>query len=254
MPLYESEAVVLRGIRYRETDRIVTFFTQKFGKVGAVAKGSRRTKSKFGSSLEPFSRVHLIFFGKENANLYQVNSTDLIRSFQSVREDYERSLRAAYFADLVNSTQKEGDPSPKVFSLLTGFLELLEERTSPSQWDALLVLFELRYWSAVGYRFHLDRCVYCKKGGAKQATLGFNPEKGGMVCGDCLGGDPQAERVQPGTINLMRKALDLEFSKLGRLGVSAVLFPQIRGCIYRFRTSHLGFDLKSAKFLNRPPQ
>jgi len=251
MPLYESEAIVLRSIRYREADRIVTFFTHKFGKVGAVAKGSRRTKSKFGSSLEPFSHIHLIFFGKENANLYQVNSTDLVRSFRPLREDYERSWRGSYLVDLVNSTQKDWDPSGKVFSLLMEYFRLMEELNSSEKWDTLLVLFELRYLATIGYRFHLDHCVYCKKGGTQSSQFGFNPEQGGLVCSECLDGDPKANRVQPGTVKLMKKALDMELGKLSRLGVSPSILPQIRQCVQQFRITHIGFDLKSTKFLNR---
>lgn len=252
MPLYESEAIVLRSIRYKETDRIVTFFTRGYGKIGGIAKGSRKTKNRFGTSLEPFSHVHLIYFGKENAHLFRVNSADSVHPFQVLREDYDRMKRCAFFIDLVNSSQKELDPSFPAFELTLRFLQAMERCEAPERWDPLVVLFELQYLSAIGYRFELDSCVYCGRKRGARSQNGFNPGRGGVVCGTCLAGDPTAERVQAGTVNLMKMALGIGPEKLTRIAVSPAIFPQLRTCVHRFRVAHLGFELKTAKFFGEP--
>ena len=84
MPLYRTQAVVLKSMKLSEKDKLVTFLTETHGKVKCVAKAARRLKSRFGASLEPMSHVSLIYFGKEHQDLYRLNQCDIIQSFQDI--------------------------------------------------------------------------------------------------------------------------------------------------------------------------
>lgn len=86
MPLYRTQAVVLRSMNLGDADKIVTLFTRDYGKVKVVAKAARRIKSRFGACLEPMTHLSLIYFGKEHQDLYRLNQCDIVHSFQKVRE------------------------------------------------------------------------------------------------------------------------------------------------------------------------
>ena len=101
MALHRTRAIVLKSINLSDSDRLVTFLTKSHGKVKCVAKGARKLKNRFWGSLEPMSHIHLIYFGKENQNLYRLNQADIIESFQSIREDLGKLYKGVYFLGLL---------------------------------------------------------------------------------------------------------------------------------------------------------
>ncbi|NIQ02737.1 MAG: DNA repair protein RecO, partial [Nitrospinaceae bacterium] len=141
MPLYKTRAVVLRTFNLSEKDKLVTFFTETYGKVKCVAKAARRLKSRFGATLEPMSLVSLIYFGRENQELYRLNQSDIIRSFQEIREDPDKFYTAVYFLELTESMVAEGHRDPEIFRLL---VQSLQESARTDHLETLCRLFELR--------------------------------------------------------------------------------------------------------------
>ena len=137
MALFNTEAIVLRSINLSETDKLVTFMTDKFGKVKCVAKAARKLKNRFGAALEPMSHIRLIYFGKENQSLYRLNHSDIIRSFQPVRDDFRKLYIGIYFNELVETLVAEAHPERKVFRLLVETLETLEtlDKSETLRWN-----------------------------------------------------------------------------------------------------------------------
>src|SRR5918911_4675878 len=107
--LYKDEGVVLKTIKLGEADRIVTLFTRHNGKVRAVAKGIRKTKSRFGGRLEPFTRAQLVVY--RGRTLDTVTSADILTSFKEVRDDYARLTSAAALAELVEKITPDREHS-----------------------------------------------------------------------------------------------------------------------------------------------
>src|SRR5918999_4872407 len=97
--LYKDEGIVLKTIKLGEADRIVTFFTRQNGKVRAVAKGVRKTKSRFGGRLEPYTRVELLIY--RGRSLDTITQADIIDPFRGLRHDYDRLWSAAALAEIV---------------------------------------------------------------------------------------------------------------------------------------------------------
>lgn len=91
MPLLRARGFVLRNRPLGETDRLVTCFTLEHGKIAGVAKGAGRLRSRFGSSLQPLSLIRLMLFGKETRSLYRIDHTDILTSFQAIRDDWGSS-------------------------------------------------------------------------------------------------------------------------------------------------------------------
>ena len=90
MTLFKTRAIVIKSINLSESDRIITFMTENQGKVKCVAKGARKIKNRFWGALEPMSLIHLIYFGKEHQNLFRLNHSDIIESFQTIRDDFNK--------------------------------------------------------------------------------------------------------------------------------------------------------------------
>src|SRR6476659_5980104 len=127
--LYRDEGVVLRAIKLGEADRIVTIFTQGHGKVRAVAKGIRKTTSKFGARLEPTTRVALqCYKGRE---LDIVTQAETLESNRALREEYALLTHAIPMLEAVDQVAQEGEPNPALYRMLTGALRALVETHSP---------------------------------------------------------------------------------------------------------------------------
>ena len=119
--LYKDEGVVLKTIKLGEADRIVTIFTRYNGKVRAVAKGVRKTKSRFGGRLEPFTRVQLIIYrGRE---LDTITGADILAPYKGVRSEYARVAAAAAVAELVEKVMPERERALSVYELLLAALD-----------------------------------------------------------------------------------------------------------------------------------
>jgi len=179
VPLYRDEAVVLRTYKLGEADRIVVLFGRSKGKIRAVAKGVRKTKSKFGSKLEPGSIIKAQFY--EGKNLDIVTQAERSRSLPLLRTDLERYGRVSILLESVDQTTDDNDPNPAMFKLLTGALTELE-RTG----NALVVpAFVARLLALEGVQPMVDSCVSC---GAESNLVSIELREGGVLCGSCRRG------------------------------------------------------------------
>jgi DNA repair protein RecO (recombination protein O) len=157
--LYRDEGVVLRTQKLGEADRIITVLTRRNGKVRAVAKGVRRTKSKFGARLEPFSHVDLQFYTGRNLDI--VNQAESIRSYgQAVAAHYPAYTAGTAVLETADRlTAEEKEPSLRLFLLVIGALRSLAEQTHPA--GLVLDAFLLRAMSVAGWEPALSDCARC---------------------------------------------------------------------------------------------
>jgi DNA repair protein RecO (recombination protein O) len=178
--LYRDEGVVLRTQKLGEADRIVTVLTRRHGKVRAVAKGVRRTKSKFGARLEPFSHVDLQLYTGRNLDV--VSQAESIRSYgQAVVGDYPAYTAGTAVLETADRlTAEEKEPSLRMFLLVIGALRALAERSHPA--PLVLDAFLLRAMSVAGWEPALGACARCGEDGPHRH---FSVPAGGSVCRDC---------------------------------------------------------------------
>ncbi len=212
--IYRESGVVLRTYRLGEADRIVVFMTEGRGKVRAVVKGVRKTKSRFGSRLEPLSHVSLILY--EGRNLDTVTQAEVLDHFRPVREDLERFSKAQSLLESVDSVAQEGQANPRLYQMLVGALRSLSATDSP----LLVGAFFWKLLSLEGYQPVLDVCVGC---GEDEIELsGFDAEAGGALCRNC--------RRRPGVIPISQPALELMRRVLGGGLADALKEPSGPAC------------------------
>jgi DNA repair protein RecO (recombination protein O) len=192
--LYRDEGVVLRTMRLGEADRIVSLLTRGHGKVRAVAKGVRRTTSKFGGRLEPLSHVALLCWKGRELDI--VNQAEVIEAFRGVREDLSRVTKAFTVLEVADQLAQEHHPSPRLHDMVLGALRALELSDS-----ALLVPgFILKVLALEGSAPLVEECASC---GSDGELVAFDLLQGGALCRECRRGRP----VSPAALTLVRRAL-----------------------------------------------
>ncbi len=197
MTLFRDRGVVLRTIRLGEADRIVTLVTEQHGKVRAVAKGVRRTTSKFGSRLEPLSHVALLGW-QGRGDLDIINQVEVLDTHRVVREDLDRMSAAMVMLEVVDQVAQERHSNPRLYEMLVGGIAALSERNSPMVAPAFL----LKVLVLEGAAPVLDVCVSCGEEDAS-ALVAFDLVEGGVLCRGCRRGRP----LSPDGLVLLRRTL-----------------------------------------------
>ena len=183
----KTEAVVLRSLRFGEADRILHVYSLAQGRMGVIAKGARKTKSRFGGRIEPLSHVELVLH-VGSGELATVTGASLVRSHATAREDPYRLAVGLIGAEAMLRLFPEQERSDQAFTALTRFLDVLDELPVPEgirpELDALGLAFQLKLIWVAGYLPHLGTCAEC---GADGPFTGFSAAAGGVVCGACAG-------------------------------------------------------------------
>jgi DNA repair protein RecO (recombination protein O) len=172
--LYREQGIVLRTYKLAEADRIVVFLTSGRGKVRAVAKGVRRTSSRFGARLEPTTHLALQLY--EGRDLHTVTQAEVVDGFRAVREDLDRLGRATTLLEIADHVAQEGEPNERLYRMLLGALRALEARTAP----LLVPAFALKVLAAEGEEPLLDECAVC----GRSDVVAFDHSHGGALCAD----------------------------------------------------------------------
>ena len=176
----KTEAVVLRSIRYGEADRILHVYTPDHGRIAAIAKGARRSRSRFGARLEPFTHVDLMLYPGRSLDV--ITQAEVIRPYgAALTPDYPRyTAGVAMLETAERFTPEDKEPSLRQFLLIVGGLRALGETAR----DPRLVLdaYLLRSLSVAGYAPALEECARC---GTRGRLPAFAIPAGGMVCGSC---------------------------------------------------------------------
>lgn len=196
MPLYTDEAIVLRTRKLAEADRIITLLTRQHGVVRAVAKGVRRTSSRFGSRLEPFTHVDLQL--AEGRNLDTITQADTKSPFgEAISADYDRYTAASVMLETAERlVAEEREPSVQQYLLLIGGLRAMAAGDHrPSD---VMDSFILRSLAVAGYAPSFDGCARC---GLEGPHRSFHSASGGVLCADCR--MPGSAHPMPTTVTLL---------------------------------------------------
>ena len=183
---YKTEAVVLRSIRYAEADRILHLYTADRGRIGAIAKGVRKTTSRFGGRLEPLGHVELMLH-QGSGELQTITGVSLVRSHHETREDGYRLAVGLIGAEAMLRLFTEQEGNERAFTALTRFLDLLDDTPSGGRanLDPLGLSFQLKLLWLSGYLPHIGSCAEC---GSEGPFVGYSARAGGTVCENCRAG------------------------------------------------------------------
>jgi DNA repair protein RecO (recombination protein O) len=242
---YKTEAIVLRSMRFSEADRILHLYTLSRGRIGAIAKGVRKTKSRFGARLEPLSHVELMLH-EGSGELHTVTGVDLIASHHDTREDPYRANVGLIGAEAMLRLFGEPEANPRAFAAISRFLDALDEAPAavddrPAH-DALGLAFQLKLLWVSGYLPHLTSCAEC---GATDATLvGYSPRAGGAVCAACAA-QTSAIGLSPEGIRGIEALLGSPLAEAAAIGLGERAARDALKVIQSSYEYHGGFRLKT---------
>jgi len=242
MPLYRDEAVVLRTQKLGEADRIVTLLTRRHGRVRAVAKGVRRTGSRFGARVEPFMQVDLQLH--EGKSLDTVTQAETISPFgERIAADYGRyTAGTAVLETAERLTSEEREPALRLYLLVVGALRALaDEAHTPS---LVLDAFILRAMAVAGYEPTLDACSRCGDPGPHRF---FAVAAGGVVCPEHR--PPGSATVSPPAVELLQALLDGDW--LVADAADARTQRESSGLVAAYLQWHLERGLRSLRLVER---
>jgi DNA repair protein RecO (recombination protein O) len=249
---YRTEALVLRSLRFGEADRILHLFTKGRGRVGAIAKGARRTRSRFGGRLEPFNHVDIALH-EGRGELATVTGVDLVRAHDGIARDPHRLAVGSIGLEAVLRLFIEGDANPRVFHVLARFLDVLDDpredavpppATGRSQapdpaLDALGLSLQLKLLWLAGYLPHLSSCSGC---GARGPLVGFSAPLGGAVCAGCESG---AMALSPAGFDGIRGLLERPLAEARSAGLATPAARETLRVVQSLHEYHGGFRLRT---------
>lgn len=235
--LFRATGVVMRTYKLGEADRIVTLCTKERGKVRAVAKGVRKTKSKFGARLEPLMHVQIQCY--EGRELDIVTQVETIDTFRNVRENLDSVRRAFSLVEVVDNIVQEGEPSQRLYSMLVGALKSLDEHDSPM----IVPSFFWKLLAFEGVQPLLDQCASC---GQEEDLVAFDMTEGGVLCRNCRRG----HALSPEALSLLRRTLQGDLARVLKEEPSAATF-ELERLADDSMEAHLERRLRSRHMLDR---
>lgn len=248
MPVeHRTRALVLRTFDQGESDRVVQLYTESLGRVGAIAKGARRSKRRFPGTLEILSVVDVRLVDPPRAQLARLEGAKLVRAFEGIPASLGRYAIACQFLELLNRATSERQAQPELFHFALGVLDVLDGET-PDELLALLVL--AKTLARIGYRPQLVRCALCGADLPSDGTrIGFVPAHGGAVCRNCAG--PDEARIPARLLRALEAGLRQPLRSRGELGLSDADIELAQRLVERFFRFHIGFELRSEAFLRQ---
>ncbi len=237
---YKTEAVVLRSIRYAEADRILHLYTAERGRIGAIAKGIRRTTSRFGGRLEPLGHVEVMLH-QGSGELHTVTGVTLLRSHRETREDPGRLAVGLVGAEAMLRLFTEQEGNERAFGALTRFLDLLDQAPTGSRpdLDPLGLSFQLKLLWLSGYLPHVGSCAEC---GAQGPLAGYSARAGGTVCQACSAG---ALALSPDGLAGMEALLRSPLADARMVGLTERGARDVLAVISASYEEHGGFRLRT---------
>ncbi len=243
MPLYTADALILRTYKLGEADRIVVFLTSDRGKRRGVAKGARRTRSKFAGGLEPFTRVRLEYFEREHRDLVRLSYVEPVTS-PLASGNGDALSHASYFAELVDEWALEGDPSERLYRLGASVVEALAADASV---ERLARYFEYWLLRLQGVYPSVVACHECG-GTLEQAGAVIERQTGVFVCSSC-GSDLRGVDLSSEALEFLRAASTLRPERLDEVALSPWAGRQLAAAHRILISTHLDKELRSVRVL-----
>lgn len=213
--MIRTEGIVLNEMKYKETSKILTVYTNELGKISIMAQGASKPKSRMIALTQSFSYSE--FQLRRGRNFYYLNQGDLIDSFYSIRDNMERIVYGYYILELMDKSTPIEEKNEKIFMLLKKGLHTLA--TIDKDYLKLIVAYELKYISFLGYRPCLNNCVICSR--KESSDYRFSNIYGGLICQECFHQDGSSKFMDSNTLDALNELMFAKFEDLENLNIDS---------------------------------
>jgi DNA repair protein RecO (recombination protein O) len=242
-----TPAIVLRTWPFGESDKIVSFLTEKHGKLSGIAKGAMRSRKRFVNSLEPFSVVSLRFQDRAHNHLVFILASDLSLGFKHLLCSLDKISFASYLVEITDGLIGEREENCLIFRHLKEGLTYLENHSTPL---TFLTSFELKLLKLAGYQPWLSSCRLCGREGLDQSSARwyFSSRDGGILCESCSRFRKEIFSLSAATLEILRNFQEEESVPFSP---PTEVLKEMRSVMVRFIEFHMEREIKSAAFLSR---
>ncbi len=244
--LQKCEGIVLRTTDYGETNKIVTLYTREWGKIGVMARGAKKPKSRLSAVTQPFTYGY--FLMQKGNGLGNLQQGEMITPLRAIKEDIFLTAYASYVVELTDRSTDEKKSNPFIFELLYQTLTYLNEGYDP---EILKNIYEMKMLPVLGLYPVLNQCAVC---GSNEGQFSFSIREGGIICHRCLSKDPYHLKLSPAAVKLLRIFYFLDLKRLGNISVKAETKAELKKVIDTYYNEYSGLYLKSKKFIDQLDQ
>jgi DNA repair protein RecO (recombination protein O) len=238
---HRTRAIVLRTVDQGESDRRLHLYTERLGRVSAVAKGARRSRRRFPGVLELFSALDVALVESPRTSLLRVDSAALERAFEGLSADVGRYAIACEFVEILDRACADRESHPDLVRFALGVLDVLDS-ARPDRLLALLV--RAKTFARLGFRPQLASCAVCGEPLADVGRVAFSVRAGGAACGGCAA--PDDDSVSPELLRALDAGLRTPLRERDRLGLTARGVHRAEELLDRFFRFHVGLELRAA--------
>jgi DNA repair protein RecO (recombination protein O) len=243
--LVKWEGIVIRTVDYGESSKVITLLTREHGKVGVMARGAKKPKSRLSAVSQLFTHGFFLCKAGTGTGMPDLSQGEIVESYRELRQDIVLTAYAAYMAELIDRLTQEREPQPFLFHLLCLTYRYMDEGKDA---EILTRIVESKMLTVAGIRPQLHACCNC---GREQEPYVISVTQGGLLCPHCHGTDPYAITVSPATWKLLRLFQLFDLERLGEIEVKPATRSQLRHVLRSFYDQHLDLRLKSRAFLDQ---
>ena len=234
MVIVNTQGIILKSVPYKENDLILTIFSRKLGKISAVARGAKKSKSSLLSSSQTFAYSNLTL--KREGNMYRVTQSEIIKSFYNLSYNFEAFSYATYILKLIDNFMIDNQPNNRLFILLAQSLYLFSEENIDMEYITLC--FELKFLDYIGFKPIVNTCVCCYNKDFKNPV--FNIYEGGILCEKCSPNFEHNLNLNITTTQLMDYILKNDILSCAKAKVSKYLINELSKILKIYMNEYLG--------------
>lgn len=240
-----TEGLILHQTKYDETDKILTIFTKKNGKIHAIAKGARNPRSSLIASTQVFCHSnYLLYKGK---SFYHINQGEVLNSYYNFRDDLYKLAYATYMIELIDAGIADEEPNTKLFEMLVKALKVLSEINNG--YKTLTLAFILKYISFIGYKPYLRGCVLC--GSSLNNSIKFSVTHGGTICDKCFTRDPYGDTINNIILRKLQELLYVSLDNINDIELTKDEQSKVEKLVTKYVLSYIEKkSFKSLEFIN----
>lgn len=203
----KTEVIILQGMDYRETSRIITAFSEGFGRIKLIAKGVRNPKSRMAAALQSFVNAEIVFYKKETSEIYLVKEAEMVEFFWDIHNNLLRFNYAAVIADFLSNLVATEQVSKTLYRYSLFTLHRINQGKKEDL-PFILTQFLMKSASIIGFRVELEKCTACGRKGFSPHY--FSNPKGGILCEKCRKSDLHAVEMSKSVYHFMKKGREHE--------------------------------------------
>lgn len=247
-PYHKTVGIIIKSRSFGESGKHLTIYTKSFGKINAIAKGARKVKSRFGSSLELFTESILYMFKKEHKDLYLITQTKIKKPLLNISKDIKKFGIASVVSEFIYNFVPFAEKNTQLYNFFSYVLHLVN---CVKYEEKVLLGFMIKFLSLVGYKINLNTCSSCDKyikinsGLTKNLSVKF----GGIICVSCSEKDVESIKIPNSTLKILEYLQKKGFYSLSKLIINKKSEEDIKSVVSYFAEYYFESRLKSLKVM-----